>query len=559
VVEGSLSEHDYRSRIRQQALNVVRLYLAGRLLDQPATREQKELIENVVATDYDGRTVIELLQNAHDAHPRDRRDGRIRVLLRTDDGPYGTLYVANGGEPFQRKDFDSICQLALSSKPPAAGIGNKGVGFKSVLQLSLEPEVYSSSSPDSACFDGFCFRFAQPGDFDDLANAVEPDEPQLADELRENVSPLKVPLAIKDVPDEVARFADAGFVTVVRLRMRSVEALRRARAEIDALVDSSVPFHLFLERVKSIDFLTESAEADAEDRYLERSSAPVGVVGDLVTEHVRLEDESEFVLLHVAVPESLMRSAIEASRAEGRLGASWERWEGDGKVSVAMPLGEPLTNGRLFTFLPMAETAPVPLRGFVNGPFFAHLNRRDLEVGVPLNSVLFDELARACAAAIVLGPESALGLSGDHLVDLLTWTPPFLDRLDAAFEARDTSASEQRCIPALGERVDHTALVDCWSWGGSGNVLSPSRVDAVCGAEFLSPALDATRIDALVTFAEKQGRGLVPDDDAIAMWAEMVARSLLDGGDAARRNSPGLLVDFPHPGGRVKVSGRLLW
>ncbi|MFF3425783.1 hypothetical protein [Streptomyces sp. NPDC002602] len=33
------------------------------------------------AREYAGRSLVELLQNGYDAHPRDRRDGRAHVLL----------------------------------------------------------------------------------------------------------------------------------------------------------------------------------------------------------------------------------------------------------------------------------------------------------------------------------------------------------------------------------------------------------------------------------------------------------------------------------------------
>jgi hypothetical protein len=46
---------------------VARLYLEGKKLGQPATREQKEMIQRILAADYEGRTVAELLQNARDA------------------------------------------------------------------------------------------------------------------------------------------------------------------------------------------------------------------------------------------------------------------------------------------------------------------------------------------------------------------------------------------------------------------------------------------------------------------------------------------------------------
>ena len=57
-------------RIRAQAKAQVDQYLQDRETGQTTSREIKEVIESIISTDYDGRTVIELLQNAHDAHPR---------------------------------------------------------------------------------------------------------------------------------------------------------------------------------------------------------------------------------------------------------------------------------------------------------------------------------------------------------------------------------------------------------------------------------------------------------------------------------------------------------
>ena len=113
---------------------------------------------------YAGRVSIELIQNGHDAHTPERNDGRIQIELAVDEGPFGTLYVANDGNPFRPKDFHSICDIGLSSKPPGEGIGNKGQGFRSVLSVSSEPEVYSAlpSTHVEDRFHGFCFGFARP-------------------------------------------------------------------------------------------------------------------------------------------------------------------------------------------------------------------------------------------------------------------------------------------------------------------------------------------------------------------------------------------------------------
>src|SRR3954447_11096648 len=91
-------------RILAQARAQVEQYLRDRETGQTTSREIKEVIESIISTDYDGRTVIELLQNAHDAHPKKGTDGVIGIELR-DEGNHGTLYVANGGTEIRDKNF----------------------------------------------------------------------------------------------------------------------------------------------------------------------------------------------------------------------------------------------------------------------------------------------------------------------------------------------------------------------------------------------------------------------------------------------------------------------
>ena len=91
-----------------------------------------------------------------------------------------------------------------------------------------------------------------PSDFDDVAARVAPDRADFADALRENVAALKVPVPLDEVPERVADWAARGFVTVVRLVMRSEQACARARQQIVELESSDVPVHLFLDRVATI-------------------------------------------------------------------------------------------------------------------------------------------------------------------------------------------------------------------------------------------------------------------------------------------------------------------
>ena len=65
-------------------------------------KQNQSLSQHIIA-DYHGRFLIELIQNSHDAHNKNRRDGEIVILLASDEGESGSLYVANRGQPFGPK------------------------------------------------------------------------------------------------------------------------------------------------------------------------------------------------------------------------------------------------------------------------------------------------------------------------------------------------------------------------------------------------------------------------------------------------------------------------
>ncbi len=182
-----LPKPEFQRLIDKKAAWPVKQFLYGRENGERPTLQVKRFIEGIISADYHGRTLIELIQNAHDAHDKDSENGRIHILLDETEGEFGTLYVANGGNPVSTRNFNAMVDVALSDKPPNEGIGNKGVGFKSVLQFSDRPEVYSKSDNDSSEFDGFTFRFGQPEDF---ARLAEPLAAVDADELAENISTL---------------------------------------------------------------------------------------------------------------------------------------------------------------------------------------------------------------------------------------------------------------------------------------------------------------------------------------------------------------------------------
>ncbi|OEJ58760.1 hypothetical protein BGM19_12905 [Streptomyces agglomeratus] len=493
-----------------------------------SARELKAIAETIIAPEYQGRVLIELLQNAHDAHPARTLDGRIEILLDEDEGEHGTLYVANGGRPLGTRDFTALCSIGLSGKRPDEGIGHKGVGFKSVLQLTEAPELYSVSRAGSKTFDGFCFRFALPGDFIWLARQVDPDREDLAAHLEDNLFRLKVPIPLDEVPLAAQRFGRRGFVTVVRLPLRSPEAAKTARAQLDELMDDAAPFELFLDRLERVT-LGRRAAGKTQRKSYDRSVRQLYRYQGITVQEVILRRGMRLILVRAKVDEQLARTAIAASVDEGALRPDWAVWEKKAEVSVAVPVGDPLDRGRLYTFLPMGHQIASPLNGFVNAPFFAELNRRSFNEAMPWNDLLLDTLATACARAVLLAGEGRLQLPAGALADLMCWNSSGLARLEEAFDALGQNLDHVEFMPVLAPVGVRTSFRYgfLWTCPDTARVFTPDSVAAAGVGHLVDPGLHPGRLRRLAALADVRGLSLAPEPARVARWAERLAKKTL--------------------------------
>lgn len=105
-------------------------------LSSPRMLEDLAAMERYMSESYDGRTFVELLQNADDANSQ-----RVKVFVIDD-----TLVVANDGRPFNKSDIMAICRSGASSKQRGSNIGYRGVGFKSATTISTEIVIYSADT-----------------------------------------------------------------------------------------------------------------------------------------------------------------------------------------------------------------------------------------------------------------------------------------------------------------------------------------------------------------------------------------------------------------------------
>ena len=386
-----------------------------------------------IAQEYRGRCILELLQNAHDAlanaRPEDPR--RISFILNTEPRP--VLLVANSGLPFHHEDFKGICQLAQSPKDPNKSVGNKGLGFRSVLEVTGCPEVWSTTLDESA--PSFAFRF-DPAVIDLVAEAAQELErcgadarspfkdcplvdwstPQLeefqrrlatdridAAEAARELSPYAIPLRAKRMPTAVRCLLDEGHATVIRLPLDSEEAVRSVKEQLDKLRDARSV--VFLEHLGAL-----AIEADGERCVLGRmAESDVSLAGsrtrqrqlrviDSVTETDNAQERRFHVWTRVVGGCDDPDGAADISAAVAHLP---NRWPEVRKATVGVAVEDtlvPTTEGVFVIFLPTEKTTGTGAH--VNAPFYGSLDRRQIDFNEPYNELLLNGVLTLCLDAV---------------------------------------------------------------------------------------------------------------------------------------------------------------
>ena len=491
-------------------------------------------LNEVVGTEYGDRVLYELIQNAHDAHRSGDR-GRIAVRLTILSENEGTLYVANGGGGFRWKDVDAIMNLATTAKEIGESIGNKGLGFRSVEALTDDVRIFSRRGRDnSRRFDGYCFRFAEWGKIEELIHADGVDK-TTARIVARTVPRYLVPLPLTEQSDEVVSYAHRGYASVIVLPLRTADTVELARQQIQALTGLDVPLLLFLDRIADFHIDVKSPDGSVQRRRLSRRSNHLGSVPCIKgcrLHEVRVGEDRRFLVVQREVDRARVLDAVERSVPRAPQIKRWLDWNGQPTVSVAVGLSPgALTTGRLYNFLPMGDAAVAPLHGHLDAPFFADIDRRDADFGLPLNTTLMTAAAEACVhAALHLARQTVMKIPQRSVFDLVAWTGKHAGKLDTALEGMGTSLASAPIVPAVAvDGVSWASLAEAKLWPeGAFSLMKAPAVAKRTGARLVSPELDGERLRRLKAMAGRKYLDLAPSGRRLAVWSEHFARSLFD-------------------------------
>lgn len=484
-VARSPSEH-----IRAETLRRIQHFLSDPALS--VYPDLKGMCERVSDT-YRDRVIIELLQNAHDAHPSASSDGRIKFILDMSEGPHGTLYVANDGAGFTRDNFDALCSPTRTTKDVNEAIGNKGVGFLSVFQVCAHPEIFSKLTPESRCFDGFCFQFAddptltrflEAQQLGDTAALVIASMPRVYLGCPANASNLTVEELAKD-----------GYATVVRLPLKSAEAAESVAAQLSNLAEESPPVQLFLTRVTTLS--VERRGCDPVFNTLTRTSQVIHDEHDLRLMIVSCGN-LHYTVVERTVPYAAVIDVIQRDVMAEKMPEAWLNWTGDAVVSVAVAADGPPLDGRLYNFLPMGADAGGPFPGYLDAPFLASLNRLTLQSGVELNHMFLAvardaALAGARLAKVKLAHEQARQV----VLDLVMWNGSERDEIrKKIFASRDALLPS---VPGTRAPEGWASFADAKAWP-TDQFITPALAARTAPFPLLDPSIDLGRLRLLEQF-----------------------------------------------------------
>lgn len=303
----------------------------------PGDIEEHRRAELRVAGDTAGRPLIELIQNADDAMQEAKGhliNRRVRIILEED-----KLIVANDGAPFTEEGVEAICNLDRSPKKDRRiTIGNKGIGFKSVLSWTKIPSIYSNP-----------YKFT----FDRQKSAKEISENLDREYGPDDVPLMRLPFEAGDPGNTIKDVFDEGFSTAIILSLRNKKVfteIMEEMKEFDPLI------LLFLNAVLELKILGPTFERS----FLvirEEKEILITVDGETKKYMVFRDEKKVSPEISSSLPEDhrdLTHSAI----------------------SIALPENPLELHPMIFSYFPTTEPSPFPF--FIHGDFILDAGRKHL-------------------------------------------------------------------------------------------------------------------------------------------------------------------------------------
>ena len=214
--------------------------------------------ENIEA--YNGRQLLEMLQNADDASET-AKEKKVLIKLHGNE-----LIISNNGEPFNEDGFSSIIYSNVSPKTMQQNkIGQKGLGFRSILSWAEEVIINSS---------GTTLAFSETIAKTFLQNLISESE-KVAEFIKQK-SKIKFPIATLRIPKllNLSEDADHQFDTTITIKLKE-NILNEVQSQILSIINKETL--IFLNHIEIIEIESPVRNIIYKKHYSDKSKTFVTV------------------------------------------------------------------------------------------------------------------------------------------------------------------------------------------------------------------------------------------------------------------------------------------
>lgn len=196
--------------------------------------------ENATTGSYNGRQVLELLQNCDD-------EGAELVQIEVN-REEGFVFVSNTGRSFSIKGYKSLLYPNLSGKNKKNYIGNKGLGFRSLLNWSTCIEIVSNN---------LLFKISNDNRIRVWEELFSKDEQETIRREYE-IGEHHIPIPLLAVPEKSIEVSPSDFATTIKIYFED-SFYDDVISQLNAITAETI---LFLRNIKEIRFKGLSDKED---------------------------------------------------------------------------------------------------------------------------------------------------------------------------------------------------------------------------------------------------------------------------------------------------------
>jgi hypothetical protein len=300
-------------------------------------------------SDYHGRELLELLQNVDDAAVNTTLT-EVDVLLEYKDNVFT---VANNGTVFTQETIERLCHGSASNKTDDY-IGNKGTGFRSLLNWGKQIEIHSG---------GFRVGFSQEYADREFSKLLEQSE--IIKEQQRNVPNLSIP--VLHCPFEAESF-ETSYDTVIRII--TDDSYQNDQQNISKQINSfDYKTLIFLPNITKVTIKTEEF-----NKVVKKVSKEKGIteihVGDTVEKYLFYQNTDE-PFIHVGNNE---KRKIRSS------------------VAISLDSEVDYSEDAMYCFFPIRNFS-TPLNCLMHATFYLNTSRDDVPFN-DINKKVFEHLLK---------------------------------------------------------------------------------------------------------------------------------------------------------------------